>query len=1138
MTNINNSTGLGAPAFSANYLKRVAENPDETFPSLSVKASGQFASPLALVAQRGLTSDASMHSGARSKGDGRGRTKRSVEQPDTLASRAVADAWVAKAFARASADYVFQTPVIPPDVPVPTASTLGRWRTQLDDAFKDPMFLEWAEEQGLDTKELELKPSTGELTGYVGGKKHTFSLSDESGWSDVSRGLLSAAKIIVPESSGVIVYPWPEGKVPMAEVGGFYDQPLFLTLAQAHLQLRKLKEFESFSFVPSRYASQRSPEALEEQQIILGDAANDHALITALKLQANDPTGRVNLNKVMIPIDHRSTYFRMIDEMPDEVSVADVLEAYDLHVPANARQAHNLAAALSIDLAHRAPQVDKGGVLPLTRRSEPGTLNAEALKRLGQIVDSWKAQPTTIMANASGVQGADSLLARLIRFLPESTRNTIKDNPAAALDAVIRSPEAKAWGTQVQLKLGGVETSTSAIEYVSAALALDLDPDAGGKRHNLMGYNPYNHENIGASPAEIVERFIRYLESRVGVEAAPVAARLLLSISAPEFLAKDLPADLIYGSHTWVTYSIEALRIEKKVPGAVANMTFSQIMLFGQTEPISEACIDELNEVRRRPVIDWGLANQVITQRTTEEYTADDYNLCVKAILQQQKELGWAKQVMSRSPRTRKDIALEELKRVFGEGINFEKEVLSDARIEWPHASSYSLLDLYMSNHLSWGEWVSSDEAAVPFSKVRRELGKLHADISSVFDEQFSKHQASREAAFNTLFRYHVSLMPAVERDILGRSDISLYAVRKTYDGDNYVKIGDKEVYKPGVKPSPEEVEQLTGRHGLLIQADRGNGTFDFYSYFPASGKIIKEPGLTRALVSRPQKPWVGSTNFPLNDLGDVLKIDDNPYHGKPPSKNKSTSRILVERLAPPNTDRSSALQPFDSKQPFNGNYFSKRTRALGATASLHFTHGAASVRAHARGSTKVEKERQTNKATSEFFLSLVPFYDGIVSAINGDVAGAAFDLGFDALGFFLPSFGAGKKALKGGRGWLRAVGSGLAKGTAASFSLDDLFASPKNIKNGLNALSKNLDDVISLGGKRTARAGNVFDPKKKYVHGDVVRDFYQKRVGDVDAMTPVSAIFLRGGWYAYNVLTKTPSGIQMAQYGVVHAVI
>lgn len=609
-------------------------------------------------------------------------------------------------------------------------------------------------------------------------------------------------------------------------------------------------------------------------------------------------------------------------------------------------------------------------------------------------------------------------------------------------------------------------------------------------------------------------------------------ARLLLSVCAPELLAKDLPPSLVFGSHTWVTYSIEAWRIEKQVPGSVANMTYSQVILFGQTSPISAETENQLKEVRRNPILDWSRANEVIGAQPKGEYSAIDYNLSVTAMLKQQKELEWASEVLKSKPATREELALTELERVFGQHIDFKKKVVVDSREVWPDIKKYSLLDLYMSGHLGQKVWKSTDEKAVPYDTMRHKIFQL-ADISKTFEDEFARFRARHELAFNTLFRYHLSLMPVADREVFNSANISFLAVREPYKVDSHVRVTGQRVYYPAGKPSPQETKALTGHHGLLIRANLGNGQVRYYSYFPGEGKIISEPGLTQPLLNKPQEPWKASHNDP----GDELGFDDRPYHGEPAREKGSTSRVLVELIAPPNKDRASAKVPSDSADGLHGSYFSARSQALGKTVSTHFTSDLDDLKSAANGVTEREKEIAANKKLTEFFLSLVPFYDGVVAAINGNVAGAVLEFGFDAFGFLLPGGRGVRRGLKAGHGVFKSIAKGVVKGLGASFGYGDMLDAPKNFKKGFNVLGRGARQGHSTGRKLLGAGIRSYDVNKVYKHGDVVSNFYYKQFGNPAKMGPVTAIFLHGAWYAYNMITKIPAGVQMVQYGVVEAI-
>ena len=1029
------------------------------------------------------------------------RGKRSTEFSDSPEARATADAQVADAFATSLATRSYQTAIKPPDVQVALESTLGRWRAHLDSAFKSPGFLAWAKAQGLDTTSLKLDPARRELTGIVDGKTHTFSMKDDSGWSDVSRTLLSIAKVIAPNPGHAFFYPWPEGKVPLSTVGQFYGEPIDLTPNQATQHRKALSDGAKFEFKPLANASLRSVEALKTQTEALGDDANRHAFIAALRSQHDDASGNINLDKVKIPIDPRSGLF--ISEQHREMSVAQFLKHEGNKVPLNSKQALELARALSFDLAHRAPGVDSGGVSPLTV-----LLGATSLRKMRAVVDGWKKQQMALASNTPAGVGAASLLALLIGSLPEASRKLIADNPALAMDQLIRSPEAQALGKDIQSKLKIVETPTSAIESVSAALVQELDPLAGKSRYNLAGYNLYNEDNAGASAADIVERFITHLKGRVGAELAPLAARLLLSSAAPELLVTDTPPNLVLGSHTWANFAIEVSRIEQQVPGASANMTFSQVMAFGDTLPVSLQGDDQLGVAARYSIIDWGVANGIIKSRSDQDYSAAEISHAQSVLNKQQKELSWAKGILSSSPPTRRELALAELKRVFPD-VDPTQAVL---QAPWVKHDPVSLLDIYMTGEIKPDNWISLDEKSFPYEGMKSRLSQLVPDINAVFSNKFEEVKKDHESAWAITFKYQLSLLPKADREHISQSTVTFLEVSRPYLKTELNPRGSS--LFPGRiprTPTAKELEELKGRHGLLMKAEGSDGKVSYYSYLPESGKIVKEKG------------------FP----GDQTNADDAVYFGGDTKGRVSGTYNIYKQFGAVNSDRD----PPESDDSKRGVYFSARSGALASTTARFFTRDIYALKNQAAGITELEKGKAYDQNLKDFFLSLVPFYDGVQDAIKGNVAGAILNIGFDILGFFLPGISAARKTSKAGKGALNTIKSGVFAGIGASVGFTDSVNIVKNLNKGGARGYKDINQLAGKGDEVLSRLkGNYrrYDLSVSYKEGDIVKGF--ARYDDGGLWDPVVATFKKGSWYAYNTLTKTPCGPQILQFGVVSA--
>ncbi|MGU3308516.1 hypothetical protein ACLBW8_19905 [Pseudomonas sp. M5A4_2d] len=1023
-----------------------------------------------------------------------------AQMPDTPEARAMADAQLANPYAIALATRSYHTSIAPPDVQVAPESTLGRWRTQLDSNFKSPGFLSWAKAQGLDTRSLKLDPYLGELTGIVNGKMQTFSLKDDSGWSDVSRVLLSIARVIAPMPGQAFNYPWPDGKVPLYTVGRFYGEPIDLSPSQAASHREKLNEGAAFEFAPVGHALQRSVEALAEQGKAQGDDANRHALIAALRSQVDDAEGKIDLNNVMVPIDRRSSLF--LTEQRREISVAQLLERQGHKLPVNSTEAHGLANALTFDLAHRVPGADAGGV-----RHIGGLLNRTELRKMKAVVDQWKLKHASQASDPQAGVGAGSLLRGLISTLATSTKKVIADNPSLALDQLIRSPEAQALGKTIQGRIKSAASPTGATEALTAALLQELDPNSGKSRFNLAGYNLYKSENVGASAAEIVKRFTAYLETKVGVEAAPLAAQLLLSAVAPELLVKNIPPELVYGSHTWADFSIAVALVEQEAPGASGNMTLSQVMNYADAQLSILDGGDELAAASADSLIAWGLANQVIKNKPQGQYTFEDVEQSLTVLKKQKKELAWARAELMKPAPTREALALAEFKRVFP-GVDPTKITLRSIRDDTYRVSP---LDVYMTTPIDLESWAPLNEKELPWATIKSRFSELDPDINKTFSETFEDYTKTQAAAWAIQFKYQVSLLPRAEQERINQADVTFMSVSRPFLGTE--ETNSSQLY-PGRRPrmpTPHELKELEGGQGVLMKVEGADSKVEYYSYFPGLGKIVKEKG----------------------DPGEQSNFDDSKYFS-PGSKARVPGTYNVfTKFDATHRDRDLPEVTGEGRIP----YFSRRNGSLATVVGKFFTKDYGYLKAKTVGETRIEKNTAGNQAVNDFLLSLIPFYDGIKDAITGNVAGAVFNIGFDILGFFLPGASAANKAMKLGTSAGKVLKRSFFAGLGVSVGVTDVINLPRNIKRGVVAVGKDIKKAYKHADEVLPRIkGNYrsYEVTSAYKDGDIVKGFYQVESDGV--RRPIVAVLKKGAWYAYNSLMNTPFGPQLAQFGVLSA--
>jgi hypothetical protein len=534
-------------------------------------------------------------------------------------------------------------------------------------------------------------------------------------------------------------------------------------------------------------------------------------------------------------------------------------------------------------------------------------------------------------------------------------------------------------------------------------------------------------------------------------------------------------------------------------------MTFSQVMAFGDTPLISSQDEIELAVAMFNPVIAWGTANNVIKIRPGGDYTEEDFSKARDALVKQQKELKWAYDALNAPPVTRRELALAEWNRVFPD-ID-PTRVLENVKLS---GKRLSLIDAYMTGPAYLRLWVSLDNDKELSELLAPRVSQLSSNIDKEFSGKFEEYKRTHEAAMSILFKYHLSLQPKDIQQILQQPGVGFIEVsRPALYGNKLSRHGEA---IPIANPTASQLEAVKGRHGLLMKVRGSDGKDSYYSYFPAQAKFVKEAG------------------FP----GERTNENDLDYFGG------NTDRVPGLY----NTYKEFGLTNTEPDPPRDingggGTYSSSRAGNLGAMAAKFFMYNYDALKAEAAQATVIDEWNAKRERNKNFALSLIPFYDGIVDAIKGNVAGALFNIGFDIFGFILPGAGAAHKAFKAGKGVLNVIKAAVFSGIGNSFGVTDTANIFKNIGAGVKVGFKGLKYVVSNGPDILSRMKGSYRGYKVggvYKEGDIVKGFYRSPVDNL--LHPVVATFKKGGWYAYNTITKTPFGSQILQFEILDAVI
>ncbi len=739
---------------------------------------------------------------------------------------------------------------------------------------------------------------------------------------------------------------------------------------------------------------------------------------------------------------------------------------------------------------------DFGGLL-----TKDVALAADAQAKICKVVAAWKAQ-----RNEPGVDKAEdesSLVELLKQTIPEYLR-PVTDDPVELLRAIVSSVQGQALGKLLQDSIEAFPTATSIQEVLLSALLLDVDPAGGQQRNDLAGYSLRQQDNWGFAPAEIRKRFETHLGAKFGAQSAKVIAFQLLSVSAPEFLVKDLPPTLVYGSHQWAVLSVAVSRMEASRPGSSAGKTYQEIMELDGIVPVSELEKRQQQLAQMTAVTDWGVASGIILEKKDDAYAPEDIQRAIEAMDTQHTILAESVTALTTPIPTRRELALDELRRAYGSEneIFFERRIFTKPRLGNPDRKQHSLLDLYMSGELVSYYWVSSDPDFTT-SKAHSGFQKL-PDIKKQFDKKFDEYTQSLKSGLGAQFKYQLSLLPLKDRRLIEYGKVTTFSLQKPDANQGPVNPDHK-------------IHKYVNSGSILIRAQL-DGKTCHYLYSPAQGRIVKDADSSRQ-----------GLQFPGSRLYFSMALPDSPDGKEPPV----TILWQVAGSSSPKKDPAdfSAFTIYPSKSLEAGiaglhpnppaTFSSAKTEELTGVVSAYFSQDLDEQKIGANGITEQERDQQRVQSIKAFLLGWIPFYSAVQSFIEGKPAEGFFNFILDVFGFFIP-------ALKGGVQAVKLVGKG-AMGATLSF-IKGVAKAGVQAANPLAGVFDTGRGFFQLGGQGfkklrsySGRRGSFVVPQvgnKEHIAEGVYRP-----LGASSDAIPAVAVERNGKWYAFDVARNTPYG-------------
>lgn len=662
------------------------------------------------------------------------------------------------------------------------------------------------------------------------------------------------------------------------------------------------------------------------------------------------------------------------------------------------------------------------------------------------------------------------------------TKDDLQD-PLNAVHKLLDTPKAQALGKALQTHLHGISSLTSIYDYTLTALQTGIDRESTvrPKRNFITDFELAHPDNWGKSPSSVVEGLKRHLvgKYRATDDTAPLAAYLLLASKAPQYLIKDIPDRVTIGSVAWVNLTIAAAAIEADQPGAVANMTFADVMSYSSrvttSSPAPQFAVNDA-------IVDWGVANGKLQYNSEDRYTSVQINQLRTAFTQRADLLQTASRSLDKEIPTRKEIALAVLKERFGDlGALFEAKVLSTDPYLGTHtqtglAGKHSLLDVAM---MDWPDVrpFKSDDPRIPLATLNN---NLKFGVREAFDQQFETAIENKKAAINTNIRHLISQLPLEDRKNFEYGKISFFQ-ESTYEQGVGLWGGTQHPNKPG----------------LLVNVEREGKSCAYKIDFNKGS--IEHTHLNNAKVKNStQGRWIYQTKaFTPGKPG-----DDN-------------ADLAVER-----TPNGELLD----------NFSSARSLKIGRAFVEHLNLDDPAIKQQARGQTTLDELEGGPKPLGDFLLNLIPFRSAIANFKSGNIGDGLFDLTLDVFGFLTAGAATAGKLLKIGS-------SALSRGTKALKATKIIGAAALgelNPLSGLNSLATGGADLLRKGTRYLLDKGIEAVNKLKGADGSynllkaASKEYGVLATGTYkvgDNAFEAGAMLHEGKWYAYDPVTARPYG-------------
>ncbi|USV98485.1 hypothetical protein KUA23_15420 [Pseudomonas pergaminensis] len=699
--------------------------------------------------------------------------------------------------------------------------------------------------------------------------------------------------------------------------------------------------------------------------------------------------------------------------------------------------------------------------------------------------------------------------------------------PGRVISALINSPAAQEVGRVMRAKVDAGSTPGSDTDWLLAGLQVSLDRESllgsvqPPPRNRVAGFDLDDSRFWGQPASTVVAGLTEHLmtRSRASEAMAPAAAHLLLARKAPQFLVRDIPPGVVYGSHSWVSLCTAVARIEAQSPGSVATMSYAQVMAFDDIAPVTRADQRVAQQAQDFAIIDWAVCRGILPASPTDDHSPAQMSRIRKAFDEEVLRLSRASVIKRSDIPDRKQMTLDWLKETFGADTDYEKKCIYRKPRDKDEPGPYSVVDLAVEGKLLdapqvipprnafraapiprvvTAQWASNDPG-VPIAQIVNQAKTLNLpDFNQQFETKVNEHLDQLEISSFDAIVYMLTQLPLKDREFIEYGKVEVYR---------------EELIHHQSKSLPDwRRGQPDGQKPLLVRAQHED-EFRVYEVNPNQHKIIRRPDLEKDFP-------VGHRAFEYRFEVHPRPLDDDKISVTTYADIPADRRYIEKVSTQPEDAQLFAEQRDTSGVPQT--YHSDRTfRIAQLVRDNMYDQVRKKIVRETRGLTTFESEIPPIRKIREFITGLIPLYGAITKFNRGDVDGGIQDLFFDTLGFGVAGASAAGRVA-------RAV-SGVGSTAAKAWSVGRILG--RSAVGALSPIPGVEDAVASVGRASAHRFRAVINQVRGTAgHYDV---FKASRAYDAAAMGVYKvngdvvqgiAVLHNGKWHAYS-----PAGGQRA---------